>query len=79
MDNQQLLVAMVRGLSSKIVVIGKSVTVFNQAANEKGIVIYSDLVAFNFQEKSHWVYPQGSDKFIFYRTVYRHRWIGRED
>ena len=68
-----------QSLSNKIVVTGKSVTVFNQVANEKGIAIYSDLVAFSFREKSHWVYPQGADKVIFFRTANRHRWIGRGD
>ena len=65
-------------LNSEIVPSGKPIGVFNQAMG-KCTERCCYLVAFSFQEKSHYVDPQGDIKFIFYRTVYRHRWIGRED
>ena len=35
-------------------------------------------IAFGFQENPHCV-DRKVDEFIFYRTAYRHRWVGRED
>ena len=42
-----------RGPSSKIVVIGKSVTMFNQAVSESFVARQNNMISFSFQETPH--------------------------
>ena len=67
------------GLSSKAVVTDKSVTAFNWTTMERFLAIKTDLITFNFREKSHWSQAarRGKTHILPYRIPTQVGWSRR--